>query len=296
MPLLAAFCFASAETVHADGSSFLLNIPGGRAGALAGAFTAVADDAQAIYYNSAGLALISDPEAGVMYMSRGQSFFSKNHFVSADLFLPTDRYGIGGGLLYENRTEEDSDETSYSLCGMLSTGSMVGARIALGLGARYLRCVERSFDASAVGGDLGVLLNLSPVILGFSMQNWQGSLDYGTWEEEPPDILRFSIAYVEPSSGAPLGFEYRRVDREGESTLNAGVEIPAVRNRLVLRTGYVRNTDSGEGSFMLGFGVRLFEQADAGSNHPLGFEFNVYDNLSSGGLRDMRVELRRRRL
>jgi hypothetical protein len=294
--MLTAICLASTEAALADGTSFLLVVPGGRAGSLGGAFTAVADDAEAIYYNPAGLSLQSDPEAGVMYQSRGESFFSKNHFVSVDLFLPTERYGIGGGLLYENRPREGSDEPSYSLCGILSTGSTIGARIAFGLGARYLRSVEESRDASAVGGDLGLLLNLSPVILGFSMQSWQGSLDYGTIEEVPPDILRFSIAYVEPGSGAPLALEYRRVDREGESTINAGVEIPVVQKRLFLRTGYIRNADSGGSSFVLGLGLRVAEQDDASTRHPLGFELNVYDNLSSGGLRDLRVELRRRRL
>jgi len=38
------------------------------------------------------------------------------------------------------------------------------------------------------------------------------------------------------------------------------------------------------------------EQADASTNHPIGYELNVYDNLSAGGLRDLRIELRRRRL
>jgi hypothetical protein len=159
-----------------------------------------------------------------------------------------------------------------------------------------LRSVEESREASAVGGDLGLLLNFYPAILGFSMQSWQGTLDYGATEETPPDVLRFSIAYVEPGSGAPLALEYRRVDREGESTINAGVEIPVVQKKLFLRTGYIRNADSGGSSFVLGLGARVMEQEDASSNHPLGFELNIYDNLSSGGLHDLRLELRRRRL
>jgi hypothetical protein len=139
-------------------------------------------------------------------------------------------------------------------------------------------------------------VNLFPVFVGFSLQNWQGTLDYGDLEEEPPDILRFSIAYKEPGSGSPLAIEYRRVIGEEASTVNAGIEVPAVREKLHLRAGYLRETDSGDGSFVVGFGVRLFEQEGANSGHPLGFELNVYDNLSAGGLHDLRLELRRRRI
>jgi hypothetical protein len=271
-------------------------LPGGRAGALAGAFSAVSNDAQAVFYNPGGLALISDPEAGVMYMSRGPTFFNRKHFVTLDLFFPADRYGIGGGLLYENRSEEGSSGSSYTLCGILSSGSRVGGRIAVGVGARYLRSVEQSQDASVVGGDLGILLNLSPLFLGFSTQSWQGVLDYGEREETPPRILRFSLAYLEPGTNAPIAVEYRHVSGEEASTLSGGVEIPAVQRKLYLRTGYIRETESGSGSFLLGFGVRLMEQTGAAGDHPIGFELNVYDNLSAGGLRDLRIELRRRRL
>jgi len=212
-------CLGLAEHAAGSGSSILLLTPGGRAGALAGAFAAVSDDAQAIFYNPAGMGLISDPEAGVMYMSRGPSLISKRHFLTADVFFPTENYGIGGGLLYENRADEGANGSSYTLCGTLASGSKLGGRIAFGVGAKYLRNVEQSREASVVGGDLGLLLNFSPVVLGFSMQNWEGVLDYGAWEEELPGIVRFSIAYFEPASGSPIAVEYRRVDREEGSTL-----------------------------------------------------------------------------
>jgi hypothetical protein len=291
--LLVIVILSSTVSLHASPLSLLLFSPGGRAGAFGGAFASVADDAEAALYNPAGMVLLRDAEAGVMYASRGGSFFSKDRIISIDMVFPSVGYGVGGGLVYENLNS--SEERTFLAA--LSSASIVARILALGAGLTYLEDSRGGERASVLGGQLGFLARPGQLSIGFSMQDWRGSLDYGDWSEDPPDILRLGVAYIEPGSRAPLVVEYRRARGfEEKGSIHAGVEVPTAKKRVIVRAGYSRNLDSNGNSFCLGLGIRLFEQADAASDHPLGFEFNAYDDLSRGGLRDTRVELRRRRL
>lgn len=296
--VLAVFCTSGAPGVRAGSLPLLLFTPGGRAGALAGAYTSVADDAEAVFYNPAGLSSLSDAEFGVMYTSLGQGFISSSHLVSVDLSIPSaGGYGVGVGLLYERRKEGSPPDEPYTLCATLSSGSAFGSNLAYGMGVKYLKSMERSKTASVFGGDVGVLLASPPFFLGFSMESWRGALDYGPWQEDPAGILRFGIAYKEPGSNAPVSVEYRRVTGPGsESYIHAGLEIPTMRRRLHLRGGYIRNIDSGDESFLIGAGFSLVELGNDPLGHPTVLELGLYDNVSAGGLRDIRVELRRRSL
>jgi len=283
--------------VHADSLPLLLFVPGGRAGALAGAYCSVADDAETVFYNPAGLSALSDAEVGVMYTSLGESFISGSHLVSVDLGLPSGGHGAGLGFIYERRKEDAPPDEPYTFCATLSSGSAVTPNLAYGMGVKYLKSKEGSRSASVFGGDVGVLLRSPPVFAGFSMQYWRGRLDYGTWQEELPGILRFGLAYKEPGSNAPLAVEYRRLTGSGsDNFVQAGIEIPAVPGRLYLRGGYLRNVDSRDGSFLLGIGFGLLKLSNGPLGHPVVLELNLYDDVSTGGLRDTRVELRRRRL
>ncbi len=291
--LLIAFILSHVAYARASSSSLLLFSAGGRAGAFGGAFASIADDAEAVHYNPAGMVLLKDAEAGVMYASRGRDFFSKDQIVSVDVVFPSTGYGVGGGLVYENLSSADE----RTLLGTLSSATIIGRIVAFGMGLNYLESSRGGERASVVGGQLGFLVRPGTLSIGLSMQDWRGQLDFGDWNEDPPDILRFGVAYIEPGSRAPLVVEYRKARGvEEKGSINAGVEVPAAPKRLMLRAGYSMALDSSGDSFFLGLGIRLFEQADAASEHPLGFEFNAFDDLSRGGLRDTRVELRRRRL
>jgi hypothetical protein len=291
--LLVILILSHSVSLQASPSSLLLFSPGGRAGAFGGAFASVADDAEAALYNPAGMVLLTDAEAGVMYASRGGSFFSKDRIIAVDMAFPSEGYGVGGGLVYENLNSSEE----RTLLATLSSASIVARILAFGVGLDYLEDSRGGERASVLGGQVGFLVRPGQLSIGLSKQDWRGSLNYGDRSEDPPDILRLGVAYIEPGSRAPLVVEYRRARGvEEKGSIHAGVEVPAERKRVILRVGYSRSLDSGGNSFFLGLGMRLFEQADATSNHPLGYEFNAFDDLSRGGLRDARVELRRRRL
>ena len=112
MPILVVTLIIAAGTQHTTANGFSAFAIGARAAALAGAFTAHADDASAIYYNPAGIAfltgvrvktniLFSDktttaffPAAEVNYKS-DLLFIRGAHFLTWNLF---DRLSLGIGL------------------------------------------------------------------------------------------------------------------------------------------------------------------------------------------------------
>ena len=294
LPALFALFVTSVGGVHAGTPLLLLFPAGGRAGALAGAFTSVADGAETVFYNPAGLSTTTRVNGGIVYRSLGESFVSDIFLVSADLSMPIQDYGVGMGVIYEKVDESGS----YDLYAVASYGMRLGKESGLGLGMKYLRSVvEGEGDGSAIGFDIGVLLGTAPYSVGFSVQNWRQSINFGEREQELPQVIRIGLSYVDPETHAPLSIEYRRIDGPDRwSYIHAGVEVPALPEKLYLRAGYMRKLDSGEDSILLGLGIRLGSTEKSGLNNLSDFELNAYDDLRVGGSQDMRVELRRRPL
>ena len=285
---------ASVAGVHAEPLLLVLFPPGGRAGALAGAFTSVADDAETVFYNPAGLSTTERVNGGLMYRSLGESFVSDIFRISADLSLPVQNYGVGTGVIYEKVDESGS----YDLYAVASYGMKLGKETGLGLGVKYLRSVVKGEgDGSAMGFDIGVILGSSPYSVGFSIQNWRQPIDYGDRRQELPEVIRIGVSYKDPRTHAPLSIEYTRVDGPDRgSYIRAGVEVPAVAQKLYLRAGYTREIGSGDDSILLGMGIRFFSKEKPYLNSFSGLELNAYDDLRVGGYQDTGVELRIRPL
>lgn len=294
LPALFALFVTSAAGVHAGTPLLLLFPAGGRAGALAGAFTSVADDAETVFYNPAGLSTTTRVNGGIMYRSLGESFVSDIFMVSADLSVPFDNYGVGTGFIYEKVDENGS----YDLYAVASYSTKLGKKSAYGLGVKYLRSlVQGEGDGSAMGFDMGIILSSAPYSVGLSVQNWRQPIDYGDRRQELPEVIRIGLSYKDPRTHAPLSIEYRRIDGPDRgSFIHAGVEVPAVAGKLCLRAGYVREINTGEDSILFGLGIRLGTKQKSGLNNLSDFEFNAYDDLRVGGPQDMRVELRMRPL
>lgn len=293
--ILIAWVFLSAASVagvRADPLLLLLFPPGGRAGALAGAFTSVADDAETVFYNPAGLSATRTANGGIMYTNLGETFSSDAFMVSADLSLPFDNYGAGTGFIFEKLDESGS----YDLFTVASCGMKLGKELGLGMGVKYLRSVvEGEGSGSALGFDIGGTLTSGPYSLGISVQNWRQAIDYDVRRQELPEVIRMGISYKDPRTHAPLSIEYTRVDEPFKgSFIRAGVEVPAVVQKLYLRAGYAREIDSGEDSILLGLGIGPIVKQKSDSSGLSGLELNAYDDLRVGGSQDARVELRMR--
>jgi hypothetical protein len=150
---------------------------GVRAAGMGGAFTAVADDASAAYWNPAGLSLLKRTEVLVTFDKWYQNLFYQ-HFIAT---FPLETGTIGADIFYMNYGPFDiTDNTGmllggtlnpYSAAGTLSYGLGFGANLSLGLGLTYAIQSMGSSSDNGFGFDLGALFKSDIFSAGISLKN-----------------------------------------------------------------------------------------------------------------------------
>ena len=135
---------------------------GARAMGMGGAFTAVADDVSAAYWNPAGLVQLDDPEIQGMYGSY-LSGLNQNLYFSFHYPFPKD---IHMALSVNHSFFPDSmgiQEDQFTLSAAIPADFVPEKRLMLGANFRYLYAQEGGNNGTAQGAtaDLGMLLRLS---------------------------------------------------------------------------------------------------------------------------------------
>jgi len=144
------------------GFTFMKIGVGARPVAMGGAYTAVADDANALFWNPAGLALNPTFGGSVTMMKLLQSV----SYASAGLVAPAGRrvaFGCAGGYLSASDIRRDELGQEVGTFGLSDV--VVGPGVAwqpltglgLGLGARYIASRIDSFHAAALSFDGGAI-------------------------------------------------------------------------------------------------------------------------------------------
>lgn len=186
------------------GFTFMKIGVGARAVAMGGAFTAVADDANALFWNPAGLALSSSLDAGVTVMKLLQSV----SYASAGLVAPLgSRLGLGvaGGYLSASDTRRDEHGQELGTFGLsdLAVGPGIGwqpARgVGVGLAGRYVAGTIDSFRAYALSLDGGIIYRpVSYFTVGASLLHLGPPRRFIADWEYPPVNLRSGVALTIP--------------------------------------------------------------------------------------------------
>ncbi len=184
----------------ATGSTFMKIGVGARPVAMGGAYTAVADDANALFWNPAGLALNEDLSANVTIMKLFQSVT----YTSAGVVVsPVRRTGVGLAGAYLNATDTRRDEHGQKT-GVFGLSDLVigpGAawqllgNLGVGLGVRYVGSQIYSFAAHSASLDAGVICRpASFLTVGASLLHIGPPRRFiAQWEYQPAN-LRTGIA------------------------------------------------------------------------------------------------------
>lgn len=261
--LVAAFLIYSVMPAHA---AFLESLWGARPASLGGAFTAIADDANAPAYNPAGLSLIKDSEMTFMYAQ----LFSG---LDANVGDETSKLGLGyfsyapaikdkaygsyavswSNLTASNLYREDTFTLSFADARQFESLSQAPI-LAYGVNLKYLR---RSFstdsrtdqdpvfkggrDSGAPTLDLGIIykpnLRILPGLkVGLAGQNLTEP-DIGLAQtDRVPMKLSLGVAYQDPAFRlfTPT-LELSR--RRGRTLFTAGVESWLAKEVLAVRVG-----------------------------------------------------------
>jgi len=211
LALLLAAGSASARSSAAgtSGAQFLKLGAGARAGAMADAFTAIADDAFAAYYNPAGLARMQRPQLGGAH----SALFQGVSYQSLAFVVPFGRdegrervetqgnkHALGLSIYYlgvgdiERRTGDstlpagtfNAADSAYALSYSYAPNDV----LSLGFTGKYIHESIDSFSGSAMAADLGVLYLVNPhrekpITLAASIRNIGNRIGYVSSEKDP---------------------------------------------------------------------------------------------------------------
>ena len=252
------------------GAANFLKIPvGARETSLGGAFTAVADNANAVYYNPAGLGLLRNPEIS----------FTQNNFVegisqqwlSAAYPYKTGVFGLGINYLsvpafdsYDNSDNRTGSVSADDMAVYLSWGGsqLVDYKflrsISYGAGVKYISEKLDTEKGTGYGLDLGCLATsaVENLRFGFSIENVVSSeIKFIEVGAKPPLKFKTGVMYGIRSAAGPtarLSLDYVFwSDRPGY--IAAGMETLFL-DAFAVRIGYSAFGDISNGlNFGLGF-------------------------------------------
>jgi len=272
MALLASVSWAGWATAP-TGFTFMKLGVGARPVGMAGAFTAVADDANALFWNPAGMALQPDFQAGLTLMKMLRSVT----YTAAGLVGPIGRgfgAGIAGSYLSATDTRRDEHGEEQGTFGISDLALGPGLawqpipKLGVGVAGKCVGGRIDSFSAYALSFDGGVLYRpVSLFSIGASLLHFGPPRRFIADWEYPPVNLRTGVAlklpldqnYLLAASDLSLYPDYPpTVSVGGEAYLSLGRSqsgsSPTTESGLFLRGGYQTGSHLGTWSG-LSFGI-----------------------------------------
>jgi len=244
------------------GADFLLVSGGARADAMGHAFSAVADDINALSFNPAGLASIKLPEAGY---SR-ESFVSDVHFDFVGIAIPAGPAGVFG-LAYQGMGTDpfnSTANTSAPLVSALDKAFTLGWGksfdcLQVGVAAKYIDRQIGTATGNGFGFDLGLRYCITQdLTVAGSVLNMGPGIQFTTLESLPT-VLDFGAAYkFHDDSVNSLTLAADSIFNLTTATQRYGIGAEYwYKDILALRTGYLFNTTTSDEGFSAGVGVKV---------------------------------------
>jgi hypothetical protein len=254
--LAAGSASALSGAAGTSGAQFLKLGAGARAGAMADAFTAVADDAYAAYYNPAGLSRLPRPQFGGAH----SSLFQGVTYQSLSFVVPFGRgegrerietvgnkhalalsiYYLGVGDI-ERRSGDstlpvgtfNSADSAYALSYSYASSD----RLSLGFTGKYVHESIDSYSGSAMAADLGVLYRVNPhtekpITLAGSIRNIGNRIGYVASQTDPMPTTVVIAGAAALSKGFTVDLDlgkardsnlYAALGMEGRHTITEGI-------------------------------------------------------------------------
>jgi len=286
----------SQQTDGGYAESYLQRNVGVRPIAMAGAYTAVANEPMGIFYNPAGLSSYTEQaEFSTMYsvlefgrthsaLSWGQSFFENVGFGAA-----INNFTTGSFVSRDVRGNPLGNMTDWQLSAIAGASYTIDFA-SFGIAGKYISHTLSNSDikANGYGLDLGAIFNVMDLFsFGMSVQNVSGMVFWNGEEEEIaylPYCIRTGIAmeiglndenyqsrstvtgevesyYIPPTRYLLLGFDAVLNQYDNNPTFTVGAEL--VAHEVIAFRGGIALAGDNEGKFSLfpmaywGFGVSI---------------------------------------
>jgi len=247
---------------------------GARPLGMGSAFTAIADNADAPYWNPAGLGLLNKSE--ITTMQTRLSSDTDHYYVSyiqpalgGTLGISWVQVGLGNinqtsaEVDFHNEVQNISIFSYFSNAYLIAYGKELSDKVSLGLTAKYLSSDMTNISGGQGSGysiTPGLLVRVTPyalpVTIGLKVDELINSQQWGTGTiEQVPPKLRLGLAYKEPSASG------------GQSSLFA-LDLAQT-----IKSGYSPELSGGYEYSLGGLSLRL-GYADSGLTAGAGFQVN----------------------
>ncbi|HVZ80149.1 MAG TPA: PorV/PorQ family protein [bacterium] len=258
---------ASAQNLT-SGADFLKIDSGARSQGMGGAFTAVADDVNALTWNPAGLALLKQPEVGYLRMIYLSDIGYNFGGVAFPIQAGEDTLGLGAAVVNLGSPSFDSTlglapavsagDNAFSL----SAAYRVKDIVAFGLTGKFILRNLAGYNASAFGGDLGVLISPIPQFhIGLGLFNLGTQVEFISEGDPLPLTGRLGLAYKvldEPHDSLTLALDNAYDLNASMYSGSVGAEF-WLENVFALRAGYTGDAYQQHWTAGTGFSLDAFE-------------------------------------
>lgn len=289
--LAAAFPQNAGATATFGQSSDLFNVgAGARAMGMGGAFTGVADDASASYYNPSGLAFMDEHQLMFMHnpllMDSQYNYLASAHplgdkwgaLAVSDSLLSSDGYSVRDS---SNRVTDGNGSLSNNVI-FGSYAHKVTQKISAGLNLKFIQQKIVGFSDNALGMDIGAMYKPVPVFnIGASIANINSpSVTLRSSKDIYVPTSRLGVSSQVFKKRLLLAADVIKTQKES-SQYAAGAEY-AVNQLINLRGGFNTNR-----SYTLGMGLNIknfrldyaFSNTDIGALNKVSFTWawhNIY--------------------
>jgi len=247
------------------GLQFLKIGVGARECAMGETASAIATDANAIFWNIGGIALSQKRQ---VYFSNSQWLVNSQHYAGS-VVVPFGSYTVGLSLVslaiqdYEETTVREPDGTgnmigAYDIAAGIAVARRFTDKLSIGIQVKYVQEKLDTYSASDILFDVGALYftGFRRLRLGFSLQHFGPDIKIADQSFRTPLLFRISAAEE------VLNFERFQLSMacelvhptDNKEWVNCGTELTLMK-LLQLRAGYRFNQD--EGSWTAGAGFRL---------------------------------------
>ena len=243
--LMTAFVYAE-EGKGGYAGAFLQIGVGTRALGMGGAFTAIADDGTAIYWNPAGLSQLDEKEVVGMYsflsLDRHHNFVSFSYPAEdvGTFSLSWLNFGVSKIDGRDQSGNPTGDFSDNEMAFQLAYGRKFTSMISIGLGYKYLNHSLADYKAHGFGFDIGVMINATDMIaVGFAIQDIGSKLKWDTesdHEDEIPMTMRGGAAISPPTLPLKLAIDLEK-NTEQDAEIHFGAEYQLM-DIIGLRAGY----------------------------------------------------------
>lgn len=251
--LVSGTAFASQDGTTT--AAFLRIGQGARAEGMGGAFTAIADDAYATYWNPAGLAQITRQELAINHVQ----FIENINSQYLSYVVPLNKVGgsLGFSGTYANFGTIDrrdatgavdgGDNKVNAYEGAMSWGQAFGENFALGGSLKAFSQNLAGEKASGVAADIGLLYYIvdDRLALGVTGSNLGPKIKVGTVEEDLPLTFRGGLAFHAIPKQLTFAVDLEK-EKSTDAILHGGVEY-TYQGRFIIRGGYQDTKDAGGG-------------------------------------------------